>query len=132
MKEVGIRVIVEGSVKGTALVSPIPISFLGDVDAETGTIIDSENPLYGECLKDKIFVFPRGKGSTVGSYIIYGLKENNVAPLAMIAMEAETIVIAGAILAEIPFVDKPEKNIFNLVKSGEMLIIDTENKILKI
>ena len=99
MKAIKIRTIVEGTVEGIALVSPIPISFFGGVDAETGIITDSENPLFGESLTDKIFVFPESKGSTVGSYVIYGLSVNNVAPLALIANKAETIVIAGAILA---------------------------------
>lgn len=128
MKEVVIRAIVDGKIEGSVLVSQSPISFLGDVDSKTGKIIDSESPLFGECLKDKIFVFPRGKGSTVGSYVIYGLRVNNVAPLAMVTEEAETIVIAGAILAEIPLVDQPSMDIFNFLKSGDRATINTYEK----
>lgn len=130
--EIGIRPIVEGKVTGSVLLSPSPISFLGDVDSETGKIIDSESPIYGKNLKDTIFVFPRGKGSTVGSYIIYGLKVNNVSPLALVVAEAETIVIAGAILADIPLVDLPDKDLFSMVKTGDTITIDTSEKTLKI
>ncbi|MHA1345521.1 MAG: aconitase X swivel domain-containing protein [Candidatus Heimdallarchaeaceae archaeon] len=130
--EIGIRPIVEGKVTGSALLSPSPISFLGDVDSETGKIIDSESSVYGKNLKDTIFVFPRGKGSTVGSYIIYGLKVNNVSPLALVVAEAETIVIAGAILADIPLVDLPDKDLFSMVKTGDTITIDTSEKTLKI
>lgn len=130
--EMGIRSIVEGKVTGSVLFSPSPISFLGDVDPETGKIIDSESTIYGKSLKDTIFVFPRGKGSTVGSYIIYGLKVNNVSPLALVAEEAETIVIAGAILADIPLVDLPDKDLFNMVETGDTITIDTSEKTLKI
>ena len=35
MKEIGIRSIVDGKTKGSAVVSPVSISFLGDVDPET-------------------------------------------------------------------------------------------------
>jgi hypothetical protein len=56
-------------------------------------------------MANKIVVFPYGKGSTVGSYVIYGLKKNNVAPLAIVNRETETIIATGAILAEIPCVD---------------------------
>lgn len=128
MKEVRIRAIVDGKTEGSVLVSQSPISFLGDVDSKTGEIIDSESPLFGECLKDKIFVFPRGKGSTVGSYVIYGLRVNNVAPLALVTEEAETIVIAGAILAEIPLVDQPSMDIFNFLESGDSVTINTYEK----
>ena len=79
-----------------------------------------------------IFVFPRGKGSTVGSYIIYGLKVNNVSPLALIAEEAETIVIAGAILADIILVDRPDKDLFTMVQTGDTITIDTYEKMIKI
>ncbi|MCK4895825.1 MAG: DUF126 domain-containing protein [Candidatus Heimdallarchaeota archaeon] len=130
--EIGIRPIVEGKVTGIVLFSPSPISFLGDVDSETGKIIDSESPIYGKNLKNTIFVFPRGKGSTVGSYIIYGLKVNNVSPLALVAEEAETIVIAGAILADIPLVDLPDKDLFSMVETGDTIAIDTSEKTLKI
>lgn len=132
MKDIRIRPIVEGKIAGEAIVSPIPISFLGGVEPETGEIIDSENPLFKEKIAGKIFVFPESKGSTVGSYVIYALKINKVAPLAFIANEAETIVIAGAILADIPLVDLPEEDITSLVKNGDYIEIDTSNCIITI
>ena len=132
MKTIKIRPIVEGSVEGEALVSPIPISFLGGVDSETGIITDSENPLFGESIAGKIFVIPESKGSTVGSSVIYGLSVNNVAPLALIANKAETIVVAGAILANIPLVDKADQDVTLSIKTGDKLVIDTTEEIVKI
>lgn len=99
------RTIYPGKAEGAALVSPEPIGFYGGIDARTGRIIEKGNPLEGECVKDRILVFPCGKGSTVGSYVIYGLKKNGVAPAAIINQETETIVATGAILAGIPCVD---------------------------
>lgn len=130
MKEVMIRPIVEGLVEGSAIVSPTPISFFGGIDPKTGKIIDKENPLYGKSIAGKIFVFPKGKGSTVGSYIIYGLKVNEVAPLAFITNIAETIVVAGAILAEIPLVDQPEEDVVNFIKTDDYIQLDTKKRIL--
>ena len=132
MKEVSIRPVVDGKVEGTAIVSPISISFLEGIDPKTGTIIDHENPLFGESITDKIFLFPESKGSTVGSYVIYGLKANDVAPLAFVTNSVEPIVVAGAILAEIPLVDQPEEDIFSIVKTGDKITIDTSNNSLKI
>ncbi len=132
MREINVRTIVDGEVEGEALVSSSPISFLGGVDAKTGKITDPENNLFGESIKDKIFVFPEGQGSTVGSYVIYGLSINDVAPLAMIANQAETIVIAGAVLAEIPLVDQPDENIIESIKSGDIINIDTSKGIIVI
>lgn len=97
--------IVPGIVKGDVIISKMPISFLGDVDSNTGKIIDKNNPLNGKSIVDKIFVFPCGRGSTVGSYILYQLSKNNKAPAAIINEEAEAIVVVGAIISEIPMLD---------------------------
>jgi predicted aconitase with swiveling domain len=132
MSEIQIRTICGMSIEGKAIVSPIPISFLGDIDSKTGEIVDSKNPLYGNSINGKIFLFPESRGSTVGSYIIYGLKINGVPPLALVVNKAETIVIAGAILADITLVDKPNKDISTIIKTGDILKIDTKRNIIKI
>ncbi len=132
MKIIKVRTIVDGHVRGKVLVSKASISFLGGVDGKTGTIIDPENELYKLSIKNKILVFPEGIGSTVGSYVIYALKVNNVAPLAMIVNYAETILIAGAILANIPLVDKPSLDLLSLVKNNDTIEIDTKNNLIKV
>ncbi len=110
--------IVPGIVRANPLISKMPISFLGDVDPNTGIIIDSNNPLKGKSIVGKVFVFPCGKGSTVGSYILYQLYKNNKAPAAIINEKAEAIVAVGAIISEIPMIDGisiekiPQKKIF--------------------
>jgi predicted aconitase with swiveling domain len=106
------RRISRGYGEGYALVSPEPISFFGQIDRVTGVVCDEKHPLYGESIAGKVLVFQSGKGSTVGSYVIYGLAKRGRAPSAMICMEAEPIVAVGAIIAGIPMVDRPEKNIF--------------------
>ena len=100
------RTISPGIVEGEALVSKEPIGFYGGVDAKTGIYIEKGHELEGKSVKGKILVFPCGKGSTVGSYVIYGLAKNNQAPLAIVNKETETIVATGAILAGVPCVDK--------------------------
>jgi len=88
--------------------------------------------LFGETIANKIFVFPEGRGSTVGSYVIYGLAKNQVSPLALVANKAETIVIAGAILADIPLFDQSEEDVTVVIKNGDIIRIDSEKQILEI
>ena len=78
------RSISPGKAEGEALVSSDPIGFYGNVDIKTGKIIEKGHPLEGKKVTGKILVFPCGKGSTVGSYVIYGLKKNGVGPAAII------------------------------------------------
>lgn len=94
--------------EGKVLKLSKPISFLGDVDVETGRIVSPEHEKFGECVKGKVLVFPEGRGSTVGSYVIYGLKKKGNAPLALVVKKAEAIVAVGAIIADIPLMDNVE------------------------
>ncbi|MFW6383802.1 MAG: DUF126 domain-containing protein [Halodesulfurarchaeum sp.] len=99
------RTIAEGVGEGEVLASPEPISFYGAVDTETGAFIEEDHHLTGSNLAGKVLVFPRGKGSTVGSYVLYGLAQEGTAPAAIVNHETETIVATGAILGEVPCVD---------------------------
>ena len=44
------------------------------------------------------------------------MSKNKTAPLAIIAIEAEPIIATGAIMAEIPMVDRPEADILGTLK----------------
>jgi hypothetical protein len=100
------RSIAKGTGTGPLLITDTPISFLGGVDPKTGIVIDETHPLFGKSIAGKVLVFPYGKGSTVGSYVLYALAKNHVAPAAIINTECETIIATGAIISEIPTVDR--------------------------
>ncbi len=118
------RSIARGVARGPVLLSREPISFLGNVDPETGIIVDPDHALYGVCIKDRVLVFPHGKGSTVGSYVIYQLFKNEVAPSAMINLESEPIVAVGAIISEIPLLDRPDQDPFEILSDGDIVEVD--------
>jgi predicted aconitase with swiveling domain len=118
------RTISPGKVEGEAIVSLDPIGFYGGIDAKTGIVIEKDHPLEGKKVTGKILVFPCGKGSTVGSYVIYGLEKNGVGPLGIINKETETIVATGAILAGIPCIDQIE---IDKIKTGDKIILDADN-----
>jgi phosphomecalonate degydratase small subunit len=100
------RIIYSGTARGEALVTRQAISFFGGVDPDTGFIVERGHELEGQCIAGKVLVFPTGKGSTVGSYTLYRLKHNGLAPAAILNAECETITAVGCIIAEIPCVDK--------------------------
>ena len=102
------RTIFPGKACGEALVSKMGISFYGGVDPETGIITEAGHDLEGESIAGKILIFPSGKGSTVGSYVLYRLKHNGHAPAAIINAACETITAVGCIIAEIPCLDQVE------------------------
>ncbi len=124
------RVIRRGKAQGIALTSTEPIGFLGGVDGETGIVTEKGHPLEGQCIAGRVLVFPTGKGSTVGSYILYQLAVNGCAPAAILNAESEPIVAVGAIIADIPMVDRlPIADIHtgdHISVDGEHISISTE------
>jgi predicted aconitase with swiveling domain len=114
------RVIKAGNAEGVALVSTEPVSFFGCIDPDTGVVTEKGHVLEGKSVKDTILVFPSGKGSTVGSYALYRLKKSGAAPAAIINRECEAIVAVGAIISDIPCVDKID---VSLIKSGDRVRI---------
>jgi predicted aconitase with swiveling domain len=100
------RKIYQGQAQGEALVTSMGISFFGGVDPETGIVVEKGHQLEGQAIGGKVLVFPTGKGSTVGSYTLYRLKMNGVAPAAIVNVQCETITAVGCIIAEIPCVDQ--------------------------
>jgi len=122
------RKICNGRVEGEALVTKDGISFYGGVDPKTGIVVEKGHELEGKSIADKILVFPEGKGSTVGSYVLYNLKKNGVAPKAIINKKCETIVAVGCIISEIPCVDSIE---IEKIKTGDKLKVDAEKGIVE-
>jgi len=117
------RAIWRGWARGEALVSNQPISFYGGVDPETGKIVEKGHELEGRSIAGKILAFPYGKGSTVGSYIILRLKRRGIAPKAIVNLRCEPIIAVGAIIAEIPTIDKID---ISMIRDGDLVEVDGE------
>jgi len=100
------RTIYQGTARGPALVTTMAVSFFGGVDPDTGLVVERGHELEGQSIAGKVLVFPSGKGSTVGSYTLYRLKHNGLAPAAIVNAACETIIAVGCIIAEIPCLDQ--------------------------
>ena len=121
------RSISKGIVEGEALVSHKPISFLGGINRE-GVVVDRDSDIYGKSIRDKILVFPTGKGSTVGSYVIYALGKRGILK-GIVNRKCEPIVATGAILARIPLVDKVD---ISKIDTGDWIVLDGDRGIVKV
>ena len=122
------RKIYQGEAEGEALVTTMGISFFGGVDPETGIVVEKDHQLEGQSISGKVLVFPTGKGSTVGSYTLYRLKQAGKAPAAIINAECETITAVGCIISEIPCVDQIE---IEKINTGDMILVDGDDGFVK-
>lgn len=126
------RAISKGTARGRAIVTKEPLSFLGSVDPQSGKIIEKGHELCGKTIKNKVLIFPHGKGSTVGSYVLYQLKRNGVAPLAIVNRKCEPIIAVGAIISGIPLVDSLEADPIEVVKNNALIYVDGTNGYIEI
>jgi len=115
------RGIVPGHAAGMAIVSHAPFSFVGGVDPRTGELLDQAGEPPHPRLQGRIFAFPSGKGSTVGSYLIYGLAKTGNGPEGIVNARTEAIVAVGATLAGIPLVDRVD---VGGLRTGDRMTVD--------
>ena len=122
------RCIVEGVVEGEAIVTNDAISFMGTVNPKTGVVIERKHEIEGQCLKGKILLYPTGKGSTGGSYMLYDLVKNGVGPLGIVNIKGEAVAVIGAIVADLPMVDGID---INQVKTGDYVYLNATEGTLR-
>lgn len=125
------RGISRGIGEGPLLIGPDPISFLSGVDPNTGIVTEPGHPLEGRDITGTVLVFEHGKGSTVGSYILYALSRSGHAPAAIVNNEAETIIAVGAIMGKIPMIDRIKIPLSSL-PDGKSAVVDGEEGTIEI
>jgi predicted aconitase with swiveling domain len=119
----------ETEVEGEALVTDTPITLLGFVDHTNGKVVEESHPLNGKSLTNKIFVFPKGVGSTVGPYVLLNLREHNNTPLAIINRESDQGTVSGCSVARIPLAYKVD---ISKIKTGNHVKVSLKNGKAKI
>ncbi|MHA2173695.1 MAG: DUF126 domain-containing protein [Candidatus Hodarchaeales archaeon] len=123
------RKIYKGKASGEALVTKDGISFYGGVDPDTGIIVEKGHELENQSINDKILVFPSGKGSTVGSYVIYQMAKTGKGPKALVLQDCEAIVAVGCIIADLPCIDQID---ISKISTGMNISINADEASLEI
>lgn len=111
----GLRGLGDSWVEGEVLRIDGPVSFLGDVDPAAGTLTH-EGIVHR--VRDRVLVFPEGRGSTVGSYVIYNLRLEGNSPIALVMLKADAIITMGCIASGIPLVHMLSREEFDSLHSG--------------
>ena len=121
-----------GKGEGEAVVCNGPFSFMGDLDPNTGKIPVPRHPLEGVSLANKVFVFTTGKGSSGGDCVAWMARDKGNVPAAMICLESEPVLSGGAIVTGIPTVDRPEKDIFAVIRTGDYVKVDATAGLIEV
>ena len=126
------RKVMGGNAEGEALISRDPVSFYGGVDPVTGCVTEPGHFCCGENISGKVFIFPTGKGSTVGSYVLYRMKKLGTAPAAIINIETEAIIATGCVISDIPLVHRLNRNPLEIINDGDKILVEADEGIIEI
>jgi predicted aconitase with swiveling domain len=130
--EIKCRKISEGKVDGEVIVSKDSVCFYL-VEPETGVVVEKNHDIEGKSIAGKILVMPSGKGSSVVQADgLFKLAKNDKAPKAMIIEHADTVLVTGAIIMEIPMVHKVDAEFYETVMDGDVVSLDADKGIIRL
>lgn len=119
-----------GIVEGEVIVSRKPFGFWQGIDTKTGHIVDTRHDLVGQSIKDKVFVYPYGRGSTANSGVFVDAVREGNSPAAIINVTTEPMTIVSAILGEecfgkvTPVIDSLEVSPLDALKTGDRVRVN--------
>jgi predicted aconitase with swiveling domain len=132
-REIHTRGIVRGTASGPALVSSEPISFLGDLDIRTGSVVNKRHPLLGVSLKGTVLVLPHSIGSAGAWRFLYQLFVHGTNPVAIVQHKLpDSSLVQGAILSKIPIVCEPDADILTVIKTGDLVEVDGTSGLVRV
>ncbi len=124
----GCHTISSGSTEGQVLISPEPVCFYM-IDIDSGKINERSHALYGQSISDKILILPSGKGSSVvQDEGLFGLKQEDTGPRAIIVKSPDTVLVAGAIVMGYPLFDRVDSGFYDEVENGDHVSIDADKE----
>lgn len=130
IRKIKCRGLVKGSARGPALVAREPISFLGDLEIQTGRIVGELPSVKGAEVCEKVLVMPGSRGSAGAWRFIYQMYKHHTNPVALVSqMPPDPSVVQGAILAGIPVVCELAEDVIESIENGEIIEVDGEGVI---
>ncbi len=116
----------EGKAQAEAIISTDRIMFY-QVRPEDGVMEEKNHMLEGRSIAKKVLLFPGGKGSSVVQQDgLYHLDRNHNMPAALIVQDPDPVLVAGAIIMELPMVDKVDPAFYEAVQDGDTVAVNAD------
>lgn len=90
-------------IKGPAMVSDVPITYLGYVNRDSGVVEEPGHPLDGQAIEDTVLIYPKGSGSTVAPYVLMGLLYTGKGPKAIVNRDVCALTLPACSLLGLPY-----------------------------
>jgi predicted aconitase with swiveling domain len=116
------------SITGRSIVFTEPVKLDQLVEFSTGKIIQDDSDSYGTSIKNKIIVAPNFSFHPDLEYLIYLLSINDCRPKGIVVTRANSSLILGALLADIPIIHGFKERVPELIKSGEKITMNHQDR----
>jgi predicted aconitase with swiveling domain len=126
------RCVVPGVAEGEALVTRHRISGWGGVDPRTGTIVETQHELRGQCFTNKVLVFPGAKGSSGWSAQFHVARAMGTGPAAWLFNEMTTKIALGAVVSHAPAMTGFDHDPLEIIRTGDWVRVDADAGIVTI
>ena len=125
--------------EGEALVCQEPVNLMADTgnvwtDPKDATFTNKVGTpsVFGKSFKDKVLVFPTGKGGIFSTNILMDMDAAGTRPKAIVNVMTHPVWAALAIELNIPLVDRLDKNPCEVIATGDWVKVDAEKGTVEI
>jgi predicted aconitase/predicted aconitase with swiveling domain len=112
------------AVEGRALVTDVPVTYLGYVNRDTGVIEEAGHPLDGMAIEDTVLVYPKGSGSTVAPYVLMGLLYTGKGPKAIVNRDVCPLTLPACSLLGVPYAHGFDHDPCYAVNTGDLVRLE--------
>ena len=120
------------NVQGKALVTDVPITYLGYVNRDTGVIEEPGHPLDGIAISDTILIYPKGSGSTVAPFILMGLIYTGMGPRAIVNRDVCPLTLPAASLLNVPYAHGFDEDPCLEINSGDDVMMTLTDGVVQL
>ena len=119
-------------ITGRAMVTDVPITYLGYVHRDTGVIEESGHPLDGRAIEDSILIYPKGSGSTVAPYVLMGLLYTEKGPRAIVNRDVCPLTLPACSLLNVPYGHGFDNDPCMEINDGDLVELKSEQGVVSL
>lgn len=119
-------------ITGRAMVTDVPITYLGYVHRDTGVIEESGHPLDGRAIEDTVLIYPKGSGSTVAPYVLMGLLYTDKGPRAIVNRDVCPLTLPACSLLNVPYGHGFDSDPCMEINDGDLVELKSEQGVVSL
>ena len=117
---------------GKALVTDVPITYLGYVNQDSGVIEEPGHPLDGTAIQDTVLIYPKGSGSTVAPFVLMGLIYTGKGPKAIINNDVCPLTLPACSLLNLPYAYGMSEDLCIRINTGDEIEMKLSNGVVSL